>query len=162
MKTAIVYYSMLGNTDYVAQKIAPVLNADIIRIEPENAYPDKGFKKFFWGGKSAVMGDMPALLPYTFDAEKYDRIIFGTPIWAGTFAPPLKTFLADNKELLKDKKIAVFTSSSGGGSAKAIDKLKKLIEVDNVETILHVIDPKDRPSEENERKIADFCDSFLK
>ncbi len=162
MKTAIVYYSMLGNTDYVAQKIASALNADIIRIEPENAYPDKGFKKFFWGGKSAVMGDTPTLIPYQFEADKYDRIIFGTPIWAGTFAPPLKTFLTDNKELLKNKKIAVFTSSSGGGSAKAIEKLKKLIEVDSIETTLHVIDPKDRPNEENERKIADFCDALLK
>ncbi|MBP3922361.1 MAG: flavodoxin [Ruminiclostridium sp.] len=157
MKTAIVYYSMLGNTDYVAQKIAPVLNADIIRIEPEKAYPDKGFKKFFWGGKSAVMGDAPALLPYTFDAEKYDRIIFGTPIWAGTFAPPLKTFLADNKELIKDKQISVFTSSSGGGADKAIEKIKKLIEIDKIEATLHLIDPKDRPKEENDRKIDGFC-----
>ncbi len=161
MKTAIVYYSMLGNTEYVAEKLAQNIDADIIRIEPEKAYPDKGFKKFFWGGKSAVMGDTPTLNPYRFEAEKYDRIIFGTPIWAGTFAPPLKTFITDNKELLQSKTIVVFTSSSGGGADKAIDKLKKLIEVDNVEATLHLIDPKDRPNEENDRKIAKFCDSIL-
>ncbi len=161
MKTAIVYYSMLGNTEYVAEKLAQNIDADIIRIVPEKAYPDKGFKKFFWGGKSAVMGDTPTLIPYRFEAEKYDRIIFGTPIWAGTFAPPLKTFITDNKKQLKSKKIAVFTSSGGGGADKAVDKLKKLIEVDSVEATLHLIDPKDRPNEENDRKIAEFCDGIL-
>ena len=52
MKTAIVYYSMLGNTDYAAGKIAEELRkggeVDLIRIEPEQAYPDKGAKKFLW------------------------------------------------------------------------------------------------------------------
>ena len=46
MKTAIVYYSMSGNTKYAADKIAEKIEADIIRIEPEKAYPDKGAKKF--------------------------------------------------------------------------------------------------------------------
>ena len=63
MKTAIVYYSMSGNTKYVADKIADKVKTseevDIIRIEPKKAYPDKGAKKFFWGGKSAVMGENP-------------------------------------------------------------------------------------------------------
>ena len=93
MKTAIVYYSMSGNTKYVADKIADGIKnsgeVDIIRIEPKKAYPDKGAKKFFWGGKSAVMGETPALQPYEFNLEKYDRIIFGTPVWASTFVPPL-------------------------------------------------------------------------
>lgn len=46
MKTAIVYYSMGGNTEFAAKKIADKIGADLIRIEPEKAYPDKGFKKF--------------------------------------------------------------------------------------------------------------------
>ena len=47
MRTAIVYYSMSGNTRYVAEKIAEKINADVIRIEPVKAYPDQGAKKFF-------------------------------------------------------------------------------------------------------------------
>ena len=57
MKTAVVYYSMSGNTKLIAEKIAGDLNADLIEIFPENSYPDKGFRKYFWGGKSAVMGE---------------------------------------------------------------------------------------------------------
>ena len=50
MKTAVVYYSMSGNTELAAERIAAVLGADLIRLTPVKAYPDKGFRKFFWGG----------------------------------------------------------------------------------------------------------------
>ncbi|MCH5304733.1 MAG: flavodoxin family protein, partial [Ruminococcus sp.] len=61
MKTAIVYYSMSGNTEFIAKKIADKISADLIKIEPEKAYPSKGLRKFIWGGKSAFMGDTPKL-----------------------------------------------------------------------------------------------------
>ncbi len=77
MKTLIVYYSLEGNTAYAAERIASELGADVLRLEPVKAYPDSGFRKFFWGGKSAVMAETPELLPYDFDADAYDRIIFG-------------------------------------------------------------------------------------
>ena len=105
-------------------KIAEKIGADIIRIEPVKAYPDKGAKKFIWGGKSAVMGEKPALQPYEFSIEQYDRIILGTPVWASNFAPPIRTFIKENPDI-HEKKIAVFTCFSGGGADKAIEKMKK-------------------------------------
>lgn len=112
MRTAIVYYSMSGNTAYVAEKIAEEIKAsgevDIIRIEPKKVYPDKGAKKFFWGGKSAVMGEAPALQPYEFNIEKYDRIIFGTPVWASTFVPPLRTFIQVNPNVKENSCFCMF------------------------------------------------------
>lgn len=164
MKTAIVYYSMSGNTKYVADKIVDGIKAsgevDIIRIEPKKAYPAKGAKKFFWGGKSAVMGEEPALQPYEFNVEKYDRIIFGTPVWASTFVPPLRTFINENPEV-KDKKIAVFICFSGGGADKAIDKMKKYIGIEKFETELILTDPKDNVKEEDNVKIAEFCSALV-
>ena len=160
MRTAIVYYSMSGNTKYVADKIADGIKdsgeVDIIKIEPKKAYPDKGARKFIWGGKSAVMGETPALQPYKFSIEKYDRIIFGTPVWASTFVPPLRTFINDNRDI-KDKKIAVFTCSSGGGADKAIDKMKKYIGIEKFEAELILIDPKENVKVEDEEKMVKFC-----
>ena len=72
MRTAVVYYSMSGNCKFVAEQIAAVLQCDLIRIEPVETYPDKGFKKFYWGGKSAVMGEQPELKPYDFDSAEYE------------------------------------------------------------------------------------------
>ncbi len=179
MKTAVIYYSMLGNTDFVANKIAEkIRNAasehtdevtaasrgadtvDLIRIEPEKAYPDKGAKKFLWGGKSAVMGEMPALNPYTFDANRYDRIILGTPVWASNFTPPMRTFLNENKEIA-DKITGVFVCFSGGGADKAIAKLKTFIGKEELTATLILTDPKDRPDPQNEEKIDRFCDTLL-
>ena len=78
MGTAIVYYSLNGNSEMVAEKLAAKLDADVIKLEPDKAYPDKGAKKFLWGGKSAVMGEQPVLKPYEFDADKYDKLILGS------------------------------------------------------------------------------------
>ncbi|MGN1126608.1 MAG: flavodoxin family protein, partial [Ruminococcus sp.] len=163
MKTAIVYYSMSGNTKYVADKIADGIKgsgeADVIRIEPKKVYPDKGIKKFFWGGKSAVMGEKPKLLPYEFSSDKYDRIIIGTPVWAGTFAPPIRSFLHEHKDMT-DKKWAVFACFSGGGVDKAIEKLKSFIGIEEFEAKLTLVDPKDNQKPEDEEKIGAFCRSL--
>ncbi|MCR4925332.1 MAG: flavodoxin family protein [Clostridiales bacterium] len=163
MKTAIVYYSMSGNTEYVAKKIAQGMQdsseVDIIRIEPVKAFPDQGSKKFIWGGKSAVMGEKPKLKPYEFDVEKYDRVIIGTPVWASTFAPPIRSFIHENPAI-KEKKIAAFICFSGGGADKAIDKMKKYIAVENLEAELILVDPKDKTKDEDEAKIAQFCSSL--
>jgi flavodoxin len=160
MKTAIVYYSMSGNTKQTAEKIAEKISADLIELKPQKTYPDKGFKKFFWGGKSAVMGEKPKLLPYEFDSEKYDRVIFGSPVWASNVTPPLRTFIEENRESLKNKALAVFMCMSGSGGEKAIEKLKSFLGVDTFDGELILIDPKDKPAVENDEKIASFCEKL--
>ena len=163
MKTAIVYYSLEGNTKYTADKIADLLKetceVDVLRLEPEKSYPDKGFKKFFWGGKSAVMAETPALKPYEFDATQYDRIIFGTPVWASTFTPPIRTFINDNPAV-KEKQIAVFTCFGGGGADKALAKLRKFLEVEKFTAELILVDPKDNVKEADDALIAEFCEKL--
>ena len=156
MKTAIVYFSLNGNTEFVASAVAGRLGAELIRLTPKKAFPDSGFKKFLWGGKSAMMKEKPELEPYEFDAEKYGRVIFGTPVWASRFTPPLRTFVSENADALKGKRFAVFTCFSGGGADKAIARLKELLGAD-LDAELILVDPKDKPSEENEAKIAGFC-----
>ncbi len=160
MKTAIVYYSMSGNVEQTVGKIAERLEADVIRLEPETAYHDKGFKKFLWGGKSALMGETPALKPYTFNAEEYERIILGTPVWAGTFTPPVRTFIDTHKAALSSKKLSAVVCLSGAGAQKAIDKMKAYLGINAFEAELVLTDPKDKVSEENEKKIDDFCNQL--
>ena len=159
MKTAIVYYSMSGNTKYVADKIAEKIEADIIRIEPVKVYPDKGAKRFIWGGMSAVMGEKPALHPYEFNVEKYDRIILGTPVWASNFAPPIRTFVKENPDI-HEKKLAVFTCFSGGGADKAIEKMKRYIGIERFEAELILVDPKENVKVEDDEKIDEFCQNI--
>ena len=156
MNTIIVYYSMSGNTDWAAREIAARLGAELLRLEPEKVYPDKGFKKFFWGGKSAVMAETPALRPYAFAAEDHDLVILGFPVWAGNLTPPLRTFLRDNGAALAGKRVAAFACQSGAGAEKAFGKLEGILG-HPLDASLILIDPKSRPAAENDGKLAQFC-----
>lgn len=53
---------------------------------------------------------------------KGGTIILGIPVWAGIFAPPIRTFIKENPNI-HGKKLAVFTCFSGGGADKAIEKI---------------------------------------
>ena len=155
MKTLIVYYTLEGNTHYAAKKIASQLDADVLRIKPVKTYPRKGFRKFLWGGKSAVMAETPELEPYTFDASAYDRIVFGFPVWAGNVTPPLRTFIKEND--LSGKRFAAFACQSGAGAEKAFEKLKTALGIRELDAELVLIDPKTKPDPINEKKISGFC-----
>ena len=157
MKTLVVYFSLEGNTEYVAEMIKEKTGADLLRLVPKKAYHDKGFAKFFWGGKSAVMAESPELEPYDVTLENYDRIVFGFPVWASNFTPPLRTFIEENKEKLGGKKIASFACQSGAGAEKAFAKLAKCIGIESIEKTAVFIDPKEKASEEKNEQILEFC-----
>ena len=156
MSTLIVYYSQGGNTEYTAQKIARETGFDTLRIEPKKEYPSTGFRKFFWGGKSAVMAETPELLPYEFDSASYDRIVIGFPVWAGTITPPIRTFVKEND--LSGKKVAAFACQSGSGAEKAFGKLKEAAGISGFIDTLILIDPKDKPDSGNDNRIRSFCE----
>ena len=154
MKALIVYYSMSGNTEYAAGRIAGRLGADLLRLEPEKAYPDSGFRKFFRGGKSAVMAEKPRLRPYQFDAGAYDTIIFGFPVWAGNITPPLRTFISENE--MKAARYAAFACQSGSGAERAFGKLQACLGHELMRTLI-LIDPKDKPDPAKDKQIDAFC-----
>ncbi len=156
MKTTVVYYSMGGNTAFAAEKLAEKLGAELLRLEPETAYPDKGAKKFLFGGKSALMGEKPALKPYSFDAG-CERVIFGFPVWASRVTPPLRSFIEDNRAALQGKRFAAFACQMGSGGEKALESLRACLGVDAFEAQTILIEPKDKPSEKNERLLETFC-----
>lgn len=157
MKTAVVFYSMHGNVRYVSEKVAKELGADLIELIPVKAYPDKGAMQFIWGGSAVTFKKKPELEPYSFNASDYDLVIIGTPVWASSFTPPLRTFFENND--LTGKKIAVIATSAGGDSAKCVEAVKTAAGADSLAAVLSLVDPKEKPSDENEKQIAAFIDT---
>ena len=157
MKTAVVFYSMHGNVRYVSEKVAKELGADLIELVPVKAYPDKGAMQFIWGGSAVTFKKKPELEPYTFNASDYDLVIIGTPVWASNFTPPLRTFFENND--LTGKKIAVIATSAGGDSSKCLEAVKAAAKADSLAAVLSLTDPKDKPSDENEKQIAAFIET---
>ena len=158
MKTLIVYYSLEGNTQWAAEQIAARLGADTLRLVPKAAYPDKGFKKFLFGGKSAVMKEAPELESYEVDITQYEQIVLATPVWAGTLTPPLRSFI--QREDLSGKRLALVASSMGGSPGKTFEHLKALLGVTGDVPTLSLRDPKSHPSQANEDALAAFCDKL--
>lgn len=160
MNDLIVYYSLEGNTEYAASRIREKLDAHTRNLVPKKPYSDKGFSKFFWGGKSAIMAEKPDLEDYDVDLSRFDRIIFGFPVWASNFTPPLRTFIEENREGLKGKRFAAFACQSGSGAQKALAKLEKFLGETAFEQTAVFIDPKAKQSEETDRQIDSFADAL--
>ncbi|MDR0876702.1 MAG: hypothetical protein LBN21_01510 [Treponema sp.] len=76
------------------------------------------------GGKQVFTHKNPKLKPYTVSIDDYDLIILGGPVWAGSPAPALQSFLGETK--IRGKKLGLFVCH-GGGKGKALDTLKALL-----------------------------------
>ena len=124
MKTAVIYYSYGGNCALVAEILKTELSADIFRIETLDDKKRKGISLFFWGGGQVFMGKKPPLKPLSVEISAYDLVVLGTPVWAGSPAPALASFLGKNS--ITGKKIALFCCH-GGGKGKALVKIKALL-----------------------------------
>ncbi|MDR1306657.1 MAG: NAD(P)H-dependent oxidoreductase [Treponema sp.] len=124
MKTLVVYYSFEGNTGFIAEQIKTAASADILRLELTEDKKRSGLSKYIWGGRQVMTHKKPALKPYDVQIDPYDLIIIGGPVWAGSPAPALSSFLARTK--IENKRVALFCCHAGG-KGRALEKLKALL-----------------------------------
>ena len=155
MKTAVVYYSLEGNTDFVAQAISESVGAELIRLYPKKDIPREGFMRYLSGGKQVFKKEKPELEPLSENPEDYDVLFVGTPVWAGSFAPALASFFADVN--LSGKKIALFTCHRGG-PGKAAQRMREALKGNEIigETEF-VGDPLRNNSEEGREKAIQWA-----
>ena len=95
MKALIVYYSLTGTTQKLAERMAGMLTCDIKRLP-------------MVGGNVPVGG--------------YDIVIVGTPIWLYSPAFPTSRFLSKNKSLLPE---VAFFCTYQTTIGKSFDKLER-------------------------------------
>lgn len=154
MKIALIYYSLTGNTEYIAKKISNKISVDLYKIQVVSEYPKNGFKKFLYCGKSAVFEEN-ILIKCDCDLDKYNYIILGTPIWASNITPTLRSFINKNFNSFNNKRISVFLSFSGGGEKRTLNKLKECLKVDSFEHELIL-----KSDVNNDNKIEEFIKSI--
>ncbi len=121
-KTLVLYYSLTGTTQTVAKEIASQLRADVEEITCVNPY-DTNFQACIQRClQEREAGTVTEINPVKADLSKYDIIFVGYPVWFGTYAPPIATFLANND--LSGKKIIPFCTFGSGGLESSIKDLK--------------------------------------
>lgn len=117
-KVLVLYYSQTSNTKAVATEIATKLNADIEEIVAVNPY-DGDFQATI--DRCIVereQGTVTEIKPLAADIANYDVIFIGYPVWFGTYAPPVATFLANTD--LSGKKIVLFCTFGSGGLESSV------------------------------------------
>ena len=122
-KTLVLYYSQTSNTKLVAEEIAARLNADIEAIEAVNPYDGDFTETIERCLQERNEGVTPEIQPIKADIASYDVIFIGYPIWFGTYAPPVITFLKNYD--LSDKTIVPFCTFGSGGLESSVKDLKE-------------------------------------
>ena len=112
-KTLVVYYSWSGNTRFAAETIAAAAGADVAEIVPVDAYSKVASECSARVVPEVKERATPAIRPLGKDVADYDRIFVGTPIWMGTLASPVRTFLTRGN--FEGKKLRLFVTHGHNG-----------------------------------------------
>jgi len=159
MKKIVLFYSFEGNTKLIAENIAKTIDADVLELKPKEEIKSKGFMKYVWGGKAAMMKTQPELLPFDKNIQDYDVLFIGTPVWAWTYAPPLNTFFATHS--LRNKKIALFCCH-GGGKGKIFSKMAEVLEDNQILGEADFQDPLKNNTDASIEKAKKWAEGVLK
>jgi len=112
-KALVLYYSQTSNTKAVAQEIATRLGADMEEIVAVNPYDGDFQATIERSMQEREQGITPEIQPIKADIAEYEVVFIGYPIWFGTYAPPVATFL--NQVDLGGKKVVPFCTFGSGG-----------------------------------------------
>jgi flavodoxin len=160
MKILTIHYSYSGNSALIAELLKESANADAIRLEVENEKRREGFLKYLFGGWQVVRRKKPALKPFTVNFDEYDLVVIGGPVWAGSPAPALLSFLA--KYPLKGKKVALFCCCASGDAGKAMGRMKALLKDDMIKGETVFQNPLNDDKNEIAKKVGAWAKELLK
>lgn len=125
-KALVLYYSWSdsANTRQVAVQIAKNTRAQLEMITPVKKYSRKYAEVLNVARQELKQKKACPVKPLKNDLKKYDVIFIGSPIWFGTYAPPVRTFLQNND--LRNKKVFFFCTHGKGGPGKFFKDAAKL------------------------------------
>ena len=156
MKTLVMFYTRTGTSWKVAQEIANSLNADLEElVDLDNR---KGFLGYIKSGIDALKKKRARLQQTRKDPSAYDLVILGTPIWGSNLSTPMRTYIDDNKKLLK--LTAMFCTAGGNSKRYADNCLKEVEQLTGQEPVAFLGLDKNDMKQGFENKVAAFT-SFL-
>lgn len=71
-------------------------------------------------------GNYPAIKTWIENFENYDFIFIGYPVWYGSMATPMQTFLREHASKLTGKQIALFATSGSSGITTSVNETQSL------------------------------------
>lgn len=91
--TLILYFSMSGNTETVANYIHEEIGGDIVKLETVQTYPEDYDELVDYAREEQRDNARPELETAIENIEQYDTIFLGYPNWWGDMPMPIYSFL---------------------------------------------------------------------
>ncbi len=123
MKTLVVYYSRTGVTRTVATALAERLQADLEELHDRKSR--SGLLGGVVGGLDAMFRRLTQIDPPTKDPAAYDLVLVGTPVWAWTMAPAVRTYLSQHGRAIA--KASLFCTMGSSGDRKTFAHMAELL-----------------------------------
>ena len=123
-KILVAYYSHTGNTREIANQIHKIVGGDIFEIQAVTTYPSDYEEVKKRSRQELDSGYKPALKTKINNINSYDIVFIGYPIWWGTMAAPVKTFLSEYD--FSGKTIVPFCTHGGSGLGRSITDIAAL------------------------------------
>ncbi len=115
----IVYFSATGNTETAANYIAELTGGDLFALEPVDPYTDEDLNyndensRVVYEHENADAQDIELVANTVDNWDSYDTVFVGYPIWWGSYAWPMNSFLEAND--FTGKTVIPFCTSASSG-----------------------------------------------
>lgn len=141
----------------VAKEISSILNTDIDEITDKRNR--EGVLGWMWGGHDSAFKKNTEI-EFKNNPFMYELVVIGTPIWAFTITPAIRTYLSNNKF----KKVAFFCTSAGSGIKRTLKEMEKLtgkpIAVLSLKSKAWSV-KLDLEKDNNHNRIKEFCKKLI-
>jgi flavodoxin len=121
-KALVVYYTRTGTTRLLAEAIQQASGADLEEIvDPKKR---SGVLGYLASGRDAWRKKTADIQVASKEPADYDVLIIGTPVWAFTMTPAVRTFLERHRGKLR--KVAFFCTMGGSGDKGAFAAMEEV------------------------------------
>ncbi len=121
----VIYYSQTGATRQLAEEFADLLGIEAVSIDVETPYDGSYDETIERCREEQKTDSLSPLKPLDVDLDNYETIFLGYPIWFGTYARPIMSFLKAVD--LKNKIIVPFCTFGSGGLMASVQNLREAL-----------------------------------
>jgi flavodoxin len=152
MKILIAYYSRTGTTRKAAELLAQKLGAELAEIK--DTVDRAGVIGYMKSGRDGMKRLLTKLAPLDKSPAEYDLVIVGTPVWAGNMSAPVRTYLTEQKNNIKQA--AFFCTMGGQNPSKTFPEMADILGQQPLATLAI------RTKEVVKNEFAGKVDEFIK
>lgn len=130
-KILVIYYSLTGTTQALAEAIARACDAELVSIHALAQH--RGVAGYI---RSAVEAALHLNTPFQVAPHaprNYDLVVVGTPIWFWNVSSPVRSYLKKNRRQFRQ--LAFFCTYGGSGQRKVLSDLASICEQTAVATL---------------------------